>query len=239
MIEFITKSKIRQKIILLFLYNQKREFYLSEIAKIVGTSPGTAQRELNRLLSSGFISFKKKANLSIYSLNNRYTLLKEVKAIVNKTFGIEVLLKNELGTIDNIEYAFIFGSFVKGKFRSESDIDLFVIGDVEEDQILKTVEKIENSIDREINYHLAGRNEFLSKTKDNYFYREILQDYILLVGNKDDFKKLGYSKKYRSRQVKCPKCQADNSETQKFCGECGVLLTSSGDQSVGANLNKA
>jgi len=189
-IDFLTRSKIRKKIILLFLYNQKRKFYLSEIAKKVGTSPGTAQRELNRLLDSDFISFKKKANLSIYSLNKRYTLLKEVEAIVSKTFGIELMLKNGLEAIDSIEYAFIFGSFVKGKFRSESDIDLFVIGDSEEDQILKIVEQIENSIDREINYHLADKDDFLSKTKDNYFYREILRDYLLLVGNKDEFKKL-------------------------------------------------
>lgn len=189
MIDFLIKSKIRKKIILLFLYNQKREFYLSEVAKIVGTSPGTAQRELNRLLAGDFISFKKRANLSIYSLNKRYTLLKELEAIVNKTFGVEVMLKNGLGTIDNIDYAFIFGSFVKGKFRSESDVDLFIIGEVEEDQILEVVQRIENSIAREINYHLADRDDFLSKTKDSFFYREILRDCLLLVGNKDEFKK--------------------------------------------------
>jgi len=189
MIDFITKSKIRKKIILLFLYNQNREFYLSEIAKLVGTSPGTAQRELNRLLAGDFISFKKKANLSIYSLNKRYSLLKELEAIVNKTFGIEVMLKNGLETIDSIDYAFIFGSFVKGKFKSESDIDLFIIGAVEEGQILNVVQRIENSIAREINYHLADKDDFLRKTKDNYFYREILQDHILLIGNEDEFKK--------------------------------------------------
>ena len=190
MMDLLTKSKIRKKIILLFLYNQKREFYLSEVAKIVDTSPGTAQRELNRLLAGDFISFKKKANLSIYSLNKRYNLLKEVESIVDKTFGIEVMLKNGLGTIDNIDYAFIFGSFVKGQFRSESDIDLFIIGEVEEDQILKVVQRIENSIAREINYHFADRDDFLSKAKDSYFYREILQNYLLIIGNKDEFKKL-------------------------------------------------
>ena len=190
MIDFLAKSKIRKKIILLFLYNQKREFYLSEVAKLVGTSPGTAQSELNRLLVGDFISFKKKANLSIYSLNKRYSLLKEVETIVDKTFGIEVMLRNGLETIDNIDFAFIFGSFVKGKFRSESDIDLFIIGDVEEDEILKVVQRIENSIAREINYHLADRDDFLRKTKDSYFYKEILRDCLLIVGNKDEFKKL-------------------------------------------------
>lgn len=66
MIDLLTNSKIRQRIILLFVYNQNKEFYLSEIAKIVRTSPGTAQRELNRLLRNDFIVFKKRANLNIY-----------------------------------------------------------------------------------------------------------------------------------------------------------------------------
>ena len=189
MIDFLAKSKIRKKIILLFLYNQKREFYLSEVAKIVGTSPATAQRELNKLLAGDFVTFKKKASLSIYSLNKRYTLLKEVEAIVDKTFGIEVMLKNGLEAIDEIDYAFIFGSFVKGRFGSESDIDLFIIGDIEEDRIFKVVERAEKSIAREINYHLADKDDFLRKTKDNYFYREILQDHLLLIGNKDEFEK--------------------------------------------------
>ncbi len=190
MLEFITKSKIRQRIILLFLYNQKKEFYLSEIAKMVGTSAGTAQRELNRLLDNDFISFKKWANLSIYTLNKRYYLLKEIEAIVQKTFGIEVQLKNELSKFDNLEYAFIFGSYAKGGFKSDSDIDLFLIGDTEEDEIVEAVQKIEEIIGREINYHFTSKREFLDRAKKRFFYKEILKDYTWLIGNEDEFKKL-------------------------------------------------
>ena len=190
MIDFITKSKIRRKIILLFIYNQDREFYLSEIANKVGTSPGTAQRELNRLLHSDFIIFKKMANLSIYKLNKRYILLKEIEAIVGKTFGIEMQLKNELSRFKNLEYAFIFGSYVKGGFKSDSDIDLFVIGDIEEDQIVEAVQKVEETICREINYHFASKIEFSKRAKDSFFYIDIIQDCIFLVGNEKEFKKL-------------------------------------------------
>ena len=190
MIDFITRSKIRQKIILLFLYNQKREFYLSEIAKMVGTSAGTAQRELNKLLRNDFINFKKKANLSIYSLNKRYSLLREVEAIVRKTFGIEVQLKNKLSKFKNIKYVFIFGSYVKGGFKSDSDIDLFLIGDTDEDEIMDAVQKLEQIIGREINYHFISKREFLSRAKKRFFYRDIIKDYIWLLGNEDEFKKL-------------------------------------------------
>ena len=190
MIQFLTKSKIRQKIILLFLYNQNKEFYLSEIAKMVGTTPGTTQRELNRLLDQDFISFKKKANLSIFSLNKRYSLLKEIEAIVKKTIGLEVQLKNELSRFDDLEFAFIYGSYTKGKLKSDSDIDLFLIGNTEEDEIVEALQKIEEIIGREINYHFTSRREFIERVKKRSFYKEISKDCTWLIGNENEFKKL-------------------------------------------------
>ena len=189
MLEFLTKSNIRKKIILLFLYNQEREFYLSETAEKVGTSPGTAQRELNKLLKNDFLTFRKKGNLNVYSLNKRYSLLNEVRSIVRKTISAEVELKRELAKIKGITYAFIFGSYVKGGFKADSDIDLFVVGDASEDKIFNAVRKAENNIGREINYHLAHEDEFFAKTKKEYFYKDILKDYILLRGNEDEFRK--------------------------------------------------
>jgi len=190
MLELFTKSRIRQRIILLFVYNQNKEFYLSEIAKIVRTSAGTAQRELNKLLHSDFIIFKKKANLNIYILNTHYSLLKEIESIVKKTLGIEVELKKELSRIDNISFAFLFGSYVKGGFKSDSDIDLFIIGEVDEDQVFKAVQKVEEIVRREINYHIANKTEFLKKKKSNYFYKEIVESFTLLIGDDDEFRRL-------------------------------------------------
>lgn len=190
MLELFTKSKIRKKIILLFVYNQKKEFYLSEIAKKAGTSPGTAQRELNRLLEIDFIKFKKKGNLSIYSLNKRYSLLKEIESIVKKTFGIEVELKKELSSIPQITFAFLFGSYVKGGFDSDSDIDLFVVGDVNENRVFKAAQNIEEIVGREIIYHIASEDEFIKKVRANYFHREVTKKVILLIGNEDEFRRL-------------------------------------------------
>lgn len=190
MLELLTRSKIRRQLILLFIYNQNKEFYLSEIARKVKTSPGTAQRELNKLLSNDFIIFKKKANLSIYILNKRYSLLKEVESIVKKTLGIEIELKKELTRVNNISFAFLFGSYAKGGFKSDSDIDLFLIGEVDEDQVFKAVQKVEELVSREINYHIANRREFLKKKKTSYFYREIVENNILLIGEEHEFRRL-------------------------------------------------
>src|SRR3989338_6852956 len=112
MLELLTKSKVRRNIILLFVYNQNREFYLSEIARTIGTSVGTTQREINKLISLDLIAFKKRAGLNLYTLNKRFTLLKELESIIKKTVGIESELRNELNKIDGISFAFLFGSYV-------------------------------------------------------------------------------------------------------------------------------
>ena len=190
MLNLFTKSKIRQRMILLFIYNQNKEFYLSEIAKMVRTSVGTAQRELNRLLHNDLILFKKKANLNIYALNKHYSLLKEVESIVKKTVGIEIELKKELSGINKISFAFLFGSYVRGGFKSDSDIDLFVIGEVDEDKVFRAVQKVEEFIGREINYHIASKRDFFEKKEKNYFYKEIVGNIILLIGDEHEFRRL-------------------------------------------------
>ena len=190
MLEILGKSKIRKKIILAFVYNQAKDFYLSEIARMVKTSAGTAQRELNKLLSQDFITFRKRGNLSIYRLNESYSLLEEIESIVRKTIGIEVQLRNELSKLSGVRFAFIFGSYAKGGFRSDSDIDLFIIGSASYDDVFGVVQKIEGSICREINYRLANETEFIEKAKESSFYLDILDSPLMLVGKEDELKEL-------------------------------------------------
>lgn len=190
MLTLIGRSEIRKKIILLFVYNQRKEFYLSEIARRVKTTPGTAQRELNRLLSQDFITFRKRGNLNIYRLNESYTLLPEIEAVVRKTIGIEVELGEKLSEVEGIQFAFLFGSYAKGGLKSDSDIDLFIIGTPEEDAVFNAVRKVEDSVGREINYHLADEAEFIRKSQRNSFYREILDGPRMLVGKEDELKQI-------------------------------------------------
>ena len=106
MLNFITKSKIKQKILLLFLYHPKKAYYISEVAKIAKTSSGTAQRELEKLANSGFLRKEKKANLAYFIINKENPLLDDVKSIVAKTIGLEQLLKDELTKLKQIKFAF-------------------------------------------------------------------------------------------------------------------------------------
>jgi predicted nucleotidyltransferase len=190
LLEILGRSRIRQKIILLFVYNKGKEFYLSEIARRVKTSAGTAQRELNRLRRMDLLTFEKKGNLSVYKLNEGYPLLGEIEVIVRKTLGIEVELKKALTGIRGIRWAFTFGSHAKGILKADSDIDLFVIGRMNEDDIYNAVRTVEEIVGREINYHLSDETEFAKGSKEGSFYREISTGPLMLIGREDELKQL-------------------------------------------------
>jgi predicted nucleotidyltransferase len=189
-LNLLTKSGIRRKIILLFVYNQDREFYLSEIARQVKTSAGTAQRELNRLRRMDFVSFKKRGNLSLYRLNRAFSLLAEIEAIIRKTVGIEVRLGEELRKVKGVSFAFIFGSYAKGRLRSDSDIDLYVVGRPDEDDVYRAVRSVEDTVGREINYHIASEDEFARKARTDSFVKDVIAEMAMVLGEEDGLRKL-------------------------------------------------
>ena len=204
MLDLLGKSRIRKKIILSFVYNQGKEFYLSEIARRARTSAGTAQRELNRLLAQDFITFRKRGNLNIYRLNEDYGLLDEIRSIIRKTLGIEVMLGQELSKVKGVQFAFLFGSYAKGSLKSDSDIDLFIVGNPDEDDVYSVVRRVEDSVGREMNYHLADEKEFAAKSKRSSFYREILTGPLMLVGKEIELKELARKAQQR-RQAEASK----------------------------------
>jgi len=191
MLDILTKSKIRQKIILLFIYNPEKSYYINEIARLVKTSSGTAQRELNKLVKEGFLIKKDKSKKQVYySLNKANPLLSEIKIIVDKTIGIEHLLQEELKKEKNIAFAFLFGSYVKDDFNFDSDIDLFVIGDIKDKELYDKIRKVEDKINRQIDYHLSTLKEFKENLTKNFFYKDVVKKCDLIIGDENEFRRI-------------------------------------------------
>jgi predicted nucleotidyltransferase len=70
--------------------------------------------------------------------------------------------------------------------RTDSDIDLAVVGKAAaEAKLLRQLKKVERAIDREVNFKLYTKREFVERRKKgDPFLAEILSDkYILLKGD--------------------------------------------------------
>jgi predicted nucleotidyltransferase len=184
----IFKSKARTALFRLYFTNAEGAYYLRELERILDIPVSIIRKELLRLEEEKIFLSERKGNLVYYRLNIDYPLFEELKSIVRKTIGIEGLLKDIILKIKGIKTAFIYGSFAKGKERAVSDIDLFIMGKVNEDELVSKINKIEKSIKREINYTLFTPEEYKRKKqkKDSFVMDLFNYHKIMLKGKEDD-----------------------------------------------------
>jgi predicted nucleotidyltransferase len=83
---------------------------------------------------------------------------------------------------------FIYGSFASGKAKAKSDIDLFIVSDVDENQLIPLVHESERALNREINYSLMQRNDLKKRkrTGDPFVKNVMLEPKIMIIGTCDD-----------------------------------------------------
>ena len=185
-------TKNRAELLRLFLTNPEQSFYIQEIGRILSKKPGIFQRTLNNLEKEGILVSEYKANARYFKTNKDYPLYKELKSIIFKTVGVSGGLKEALKKIGNINFSFIYGSYAKAKENYLSDIDLVVIGNSNEDLLIKELDKLEDALKREINYKLYSLKDFKKEIKEKEpFLLEILRDKkIMLIGEEDELRKI-------------------------------------------------
>ena len=183
----ITKSKLREELLVLYFTNPNKKYYLRELERILKFSVGNIRRELIKLESTGLFLSENKGNLVYYYLNKSYPLFEELKSIIFKTSGAPKMLQNILEKFNGISQAFIYGSFAKREEREGSDIDLLIIGNVDEDKLIEEIGKLERKLQREVNYAIYEKEDFNKKKKEgNSFILDILREKkILLIGDEN------------------------------------------------------
>jgi len=107
--------------------------------------------------------------------------------VVSKTVGLEEMIRAVLGKLKGIEAACIYGSFARGEARADSDVDLLILGEVEERPIIRALKDMEGRLQREINYTLYSKADWTKrKTAKDPFVMEVLkQPRIPLLGEPD------------------------------------------------------
>jgi predicted nucleotidyltransferase len=187
MLEALISSGTRVRLLTLFLTNPEKEYYVREIVRMTGDNYNAVRRELANLEKFGLIGGRKAGNLQYYMVNREFFLYEDLQRIVLKTEGIGQVLRENLA-LGPGTCAFIYGSFARGDAGSKSDIDLFIIGDLDETRLIPLVANGERAINREINYTLMGPDEFRQrKISGDPFVKNVMNEpKIMITGTCDD-----------------------------------------------------
>lgn len=153
---------------------------------LVQSGVGAVQRELVALQKLGIITQEKKGNQSHFRANSKSPIYVELKGIVQKMDGwVEVLRKSLMVLGPQIQRAFIYGSYASHTQDITSDVDLFVVGDVDEMVLHRAVADVESRVSKTINYTLLNRKEFAKRRREKggFVERVFLGPKILLIGD--------------------------------------------------------
>ena len=166
----ITKSRLRNKILLHFFTNTDDEMYLREMALRLKEDPGNLSKELSRLEKEGIFISQFRGKQKYFFLNKTYPLFNELKSIIFKTIGIQGSLQNIINETSGIVTALIYGSFATGKENASSDIDLCLIvkdSVFNENNFISKIDGLEKTISREINYIYYSEEEWEKQVNEN------------------------------------------------------------------------
>lgn len=145
------RSEIRRRILGAVLLAPEHRLHLREIARRVGTSAGTARRELQRLEEAGVLERTKEGRQVYYSVPGGSVLYRSMAEIVRETTGAREILRRLLADLTGVKSAVIFGSYAGSMTGPKSDVDVLIVGDPDRDDLTDRLEQASREIGRPVN----------------------------------------------------------------------------------------
>ncbi len=182
-------GKTRQAVLTLLFEQPGRAYYLRELSRQTGISPGALQHELNRLLQADLVERARDGNRVTYRANTAHPVFADLQAIVHKTCGLPAQIKAALAPhAARIVFAAIYGSLAKGTDHARSDVDLLIVGDIGLEQAIAAIAPVEERVGREISVRVYSAEEFRQRRdQGDSFIRSVMSGPLMpIVGSADD-----------------------------------------------------
>jgi len=179
----------RRKVLALLLAGPQVRWHLRDVARRTGLALGTVRRELKGLVQAGILTEVRDGNRTYYQADTGCPVIPDLTALMQKTAGLAEALRTALKPLaGRIDAAFIYGSEASGKARTGSDVDLAVVGDVDEMALHRAVGLAEQQLSRTVNYTLLSRREFRRRRKERggFLARVLGGPKIAILGNPDE-----------------------------------------------------
>ncbi|UCG63575.1 MAG: helix-turn-helix domain-containing protein [Deltaproteobacteria bacterium] len=188
----ILSSRTRAEIFRLLFGTVEEELHLREIQRRSGLNESTIRQELRKLVRLDLVKRRKDGNRVYYKAHKSNPLYPELRNLVLKTVGLTDVLRSALQD-ERIQVAFVFGSITDGKETADSDVDLFVIGQLGLRGISELLSGISEKIGREINPHVMGVNAFRKRieTGEHFISRVIESPKLFILGTENDLNAMG------------------------------------------------
>ncbi len=188
MLDKIFISKVRIKILRLFLLSNDHKNHVRGVVRELNEEINAIRRELVNLEKAGILKAVKEGNKVVYSLNEQCPILSELKSMLRKSDPSVLAIHKAITKIENIKIAILSGHFFSQKYSSDKDVDLLIVGLPEVNTLNRHIEGLEQDLGRTIRVALFKPEEFdfRKKSKEDIVYNTIRTDKLILIGKDSD-----------------------------------------------------
>lgn len=181
------ESAVRREILRTFFARPGIVRHVRELARELGRSATIVGQELDRLERTGILKSERIGRARRYRVDDQSPIASEVRSLVQKTIGVEARIRDAIADLPGIEEAFLYGSYARGDERATSDLDLFVIGPVDQERLSERLTDVERELGRDVNVtsYERGELERLRRKGDLFIERVLEGSRVALIGGED------------------------------------------------------
>jgi predicted nucleotidyltransferase len=170
------RSEAQLRILGLLFLGVDRRWTAEQVQEAVGAPTTTVHRELRRALNAGLLVRDDSVRPHAYRAAVDSPAFEPLRALLAQTVGLERELSEVLRDAPGVRAAVIHGSWVDGRLRPDSDVDVLVVGDVDLDELRAKTRPIARRAGRRIDLTAFRPDEFRRELgAGNGFLRKIVE----------------------------------------------------------------
>lgn len=169
-------GKTRSSVLGTLLLRPDISLHVHELARLTGASPGSLHRDLRAMAQLGLLVRQEVGRQVHYCANMDSPIFSELAGLLRKTAGLVDLVREALATwVDQIEFAFVYGSMARGEEHAASDVDIMIVGTLEYPEAVLALDAAARQLRRDVNPTIYTRTELQARARnENAFVTRVL-----------------------------------------------------------------
>jgi len=189
LLEDILISRVRVKMLQLFLSHPGTIFHVRDIVRRIGEEINAVRRELDHMEEAGMVSKEPRANRLFYTFRKEYPLYYELLELVGKTSGLGFDILKHKAKLGKLKFVMMSGRYLRGRERkSPTDVDMLIVGSVVLAELGQLVKAEEVRRERELNYTVMSEEEFAfrKRRRDPFVLSILSSSRVMIVGDEEE-----------------------------------------------------
>lgn len=189
LLEDIIISRVRVKMLQLFLSHPGMIFHVRDIVRRIGEEINAVRRELAHMEEAGMVSKEHRANRLFYTFRKEYPLYFELLELIGKTSGLGFDILKHKAKLGKLKFVMMSGRYLRGRERkSPTDIDMLIVGTVVLPELGQLVKAEEVRRERELNYTVMSEEEFVfrKRRRDPFVLSILSGSRVMIIGDEEE-----------------------------------------------------